>query len=505
MIDVTLISAAIALGVFIGVFTGVIPGIHVNTVTALLLTAAVSVTAIGFDTMAMVAFISALAISHTFFDIIPGLFIGVPGDAVFAQLPGHRMVRAGQGKLAVRLSAVGSGMGLLIGVLLSGGLLIASEAAGWKPLGDLEQSLSRYMFFLLLAISALLVFSERKKIASLGVFLASGLLGILVFNTPIVAGGTGAPVSALFPALAGLFGIAGLIWSLMTLGKTSEISMEENIEFKPKETPLPSIRGGAAGIFVGLLPGLGAANAATLLLLVERWLGRHRDRQYEDRAYLVTTSSLNTSEAIVAITALYLIHKSRSGASIAIGQLLGGDITIEMLEVVLISMASGGIVSGFLLWYGGPYLAGKVKRLDYPSLNWGVIIFIFVLSGFLLGLGGIAILLAATTIGITPLVLGVRRGQLMGFFLVPTMLFYSGVSRTFYEILHLEQRQAPGETLEISFVGVSLAIALLTGVLLYKYIGSKGLSVAAHKSAVEKSYAGVVMAAIIIFLLLLIR
>ena len=39
MIDLSIISAAIALGVFCGFFTGIIPGIHVNTVTALLLTA----------------------------------------------------------------------------------------------------------------------------------------------------------------------------------------------------------------------------------------------------------------------------------------------------------------------------------------------------------------------------------------------------------------------------------------------------------------------------------
>ena len=153
MIDLSIIPAAIALGVVFGFFTGIIPGIHVNTVTALLLTATTSIASLGLDVMTTVAFISSLAISHTFFDIIPGLFIGVPGDAVFAQLPGHRLVREGYGKLAIRLSAAGSGFGLLIGVLLSGGLLFVSETANWKPLGDLENYLSGYMFFLLLAIS----------------------------------------------------------------------------------------------------------------------------------------------------------------------------------------------------------------------------------------------------------------------------------------------------------------------------------------------------------------
>jgi putative membrane protein len=504
MIDLSIIPVAIALGVVFGFFTGIIPGIHVNTVTALLLTATASIASLGLDVMTQVAFISSLAISHTFFDIIPGLFIGVPGDAVFAQLPGHRLVREGYGKLAIRLSAAGSGFGLLIGVLLSGGLLFASEFAGWKPLEDLEQNLTRYMFFLLLAISIVLILTEKNYFASLAVFLASGLLGILVFNTPIVAGGTNAPVSTIFPALAGLFGIAGLLWSLMTLGQTAEIKIKEDVELKVAETPLPSVRGGFAGIVVGLLPGLGAANAATLLLIVERWLGRGKERRAEDRAYLVTTSSLNTSEAIVAITALYLIQKSRSGASIAIEQLLGGSITIEVLLIILVSMVAGGIASAFLLWYGGPYLAGMVKKMDYPSLNWAVMMFILILAGLLLGIGGVAILMASTIVGIMPLVLDVRRGQLMGFFLVPTMLNFSGAARTVYESLNLERRHAPGEALAVDFVLASLAGALLASLFAYKFIRAKGVSLPSHKTSAGRACVGILIAGIVAFASLLV-
>ena len=63
---------------------------------------------------------------------------------------------------------------------------------------------------------------------------------------------------------------------------------------------------------------------------------------------------------------------------------------------------------------------------DEIGLNWSVVAFLAALTLLLLGLGGLVILVCATVVGLVPLVVKVRRAQLMGFFLVPTMLFYSG-------------------------------------------------------------------------------
>ena len=56
----------------------------------------------------------------------------------------------------------------------------------------------------------------------------------------------------------------------------------------------------------------------------------------------MTTSSLNTAEALFAIAALYLIGRSRSGASIAVEQILGGSVTQrDLLQVSLFMIAAG--------------------------------------------------------------------------------------------------------------------------------------------------------------------
>lgn len=99
--------AALA-GVVSGMVTGLLPGLHVNTVTALLLGAGAACAAAGFEFSTLLAFICALAISHTFFDVVPGLFLGVPGDEAFALLPGHRQFERGEHKAGPRSPDPGS-------------------------------------------------------------------------------------------------------------------------------------------------------------------------------------------------------------------------------------------------------------------------------------------------------------------------------------------------------------------------------------------------------------
>ena len=449
--------AAVA-GALSGIFTGLIPGIHVNTVTALVLASSASCAALGLDFSALLAFVCALAISHTFFDVVPGLFLGVPGDESFALLPGHRMVKKGQGQAALRLSVVGSALGLGIGLLVVLALLTFGNA-----LGALEALLRPWLFFVLAGVSAVLIISDRPRGWSLFTFLASGLLGLAVFASPLIAGGTDAAVNAFFPALAGLFGVAGLLFAIGTAGATSMPDAgTQPATIDARRTIWPGVRGGVAGLLVGLLPGLGAANAATLLLLLEKWFGRRKSEDEQDRAYLVTTSSLNTAEALFAIAALYLIGRSRSGASIAVEQVLGGRIGAGDLLWIVLFMTGAGIAASLLLWRVGPRFASGMGKVDSTALNWSVVAFLTVLTYALLGLGGLAILVAATAVGSVPLYFGVRRAQLMGFFLVPAMLFFSGQQGQLIDWLSLGQRTAPLLP-SITLAGIAVASAAACG------------------------------------------
>ena len=453
---------ASVLGALAGIATGLIPGIHVNTVTALLLAASASCASLGIEYSALLAFTCSLAISHTFFDVVPGLFLGIPGDETFALLPGHRLVKQGEGQTAVRLSVVGSGIGLVLGL----GIFLAAPLA--ELIGDIEGAIRPWMFFVLAAISLILVVTDRRRGWSLFTFLASGVLGVAVFGSPLVAGGSDAPVNALFPGLAGLFGVAGLLFAIGTATGGADIppSTKGTSTLGGSRIAGPGVRGGAAGLLVGLLPGLGAANAATLLLLMEQWrarlFGRTRVEQRgdaEDRAYLVTTSSLNTSEALFAIAALYVIGRSRSGASIAVEQILGGSVIRGDLTSIALSMAVAGAIASAIMWRVAPRLSSAFRAVHHISLNWSVIAFLTALTFFLLGLGGLTILVAATAVGVVPLLFGVRRAQLMGFFLVPAMLFYSEHQLLVVDWLSIGQRTAPMLP-SITLPGILLAVGV---------------------------------------------
>ena len=245
-----MVIVASLLGALAGIVTGLVPGIHVNTVTALLLAGSASCASLGIDYSALLAFTCALAISHTFFDVVPGLFLGVPGDETFALLPGHELVKQGQGNLAIRLSVAGSAAGLVIGLAT----IVALLAFG-NVIGAMEDAIGPWMFWILLTVSVLLIATDSPRGWSLAVFLASGLLGLMVFGTPLVAGGLDAPINTLFPALAGLFGMAGLLFAIATTGPHGKRP-------PPAESPDPdiaavagpSLRGGFAGLVVGLLP-----------------------------------------------------------------------------------------------------------------------------------------------------------------------------------------------------------------------------------------------------------
>ena len=96
------ILLALILGIGFGIITGLIPGIHVNLIAILLIS--LSAYLLEFVSVFSVAiFIFSMALTHTFLDMIPSIFLGAPNeDTALAVLPGHRMLLDGIGYEAIR-------------------------------------------------------------------------------------------------------------------------------------------------------------------------------------------------------------------------------------------------------------------------------------------------------------------------------------------------------------------------------------------------------------------
>ncbi|MFC1682504.1 tripartite tricarboxylate transporter permease, partial [Nanoarchaeota archaeon] len=96
------------IGILFGTLTGLIPGIHINLIGIFLVSLSIS-TFTSINPIYLIVFITSMAITHTFVDFIPSIFLGCPDtDTELSVLPGHELLKKGQGYQAVVLSAYGS-------------------------------------------------------------------------------------------------------------------------------------------------------------------------------------------------------------------------------------------------------------------------------------------------------------------------------------------------------------------------------------------------------------
>ena len=99
------------------------------------------------------------AITHTFLDFIPSVFLGAPdGDTALTLLPGHRMVLAGRGYEAVKCSVIGS-FGAVIGALI---LLVPMRLVIGPPV-NAYYALAEWMHLLLICVSIFLIMTETAR------------------------------------------------------------------------------------------------------------------------------------------------------------------------------------------------------------------------------------------------------------------------------------------------------------------------------------------------------
>src|SRR3989338_6733661 len=112
------IFLALFLGILCGIFTGLIPGIHVNLVAVLLVSfSAVLLTYTS--PLVLAVFIISLAITHTFLDAIPSIYLGAPNEAqALNVLPCHRLLLKGLGHNAIMYTIIGALGSLLLSMIL---------------------------------------------------------------------------------------------------------------------------------------------------------------------------------------------------------------------------------------------------------------------------------------------------------------------------------------------------------------------------------------------------
>ena len=437
MIDLILpllfLFAFSVLGILLGTITGLVPGFHPNNVAFILLAIAPLIVAelqflnvfVPSDMLLVLVActIVAASVAHTFLSFIPATFIGAPeGDTVIAMLPAHRLLLEGRAYEAIVYSAIGS-----FGAIIFSFLFLIPFYFLFSVL-DFYELIRGGMLYILIAISTLLIltesFSEQMDayqaiFLSSFVFILSGFFGYVILEMPVHA-----PFffhsTMLFPALTGLFGLSAVLFSLLFIPEIPEQRIEEPVMENEYGGIIKSVVSGSAfGTLVSFLPGVTAAHATVMAMLVRR--------ERDPGQVIMTLSGVNTANVIFTLGTLFLILRPRSGATIAISQLLNIQIWDKLippsaLVYLLIAALIAAPFSFFIIKCIGKQFAMKFTKLPYRKMLIGTAIFLVVLVFLFTGLIGLLILLVGACIGLIPIHFGVRRSNCMGVLLLPIIV-----------------------------------------------------------------------------------
>ncbi|WP_267639530.1 tripartite tricarboxylate transporter permease [Haloarchaeobius amylolyticus] len=396
--DLFLLASVVA-GIALGTASGLTPGLHANNFALLLAAVAPAVPA---PPTVVVAAMLAAGVTHTFLDAVPALALGVPDAAMAASaLPGHRLVLAGRGREALRLSVLGSAGALVVSVPVAVPATAAMTAA--------YPTIRAHLSLVLAGVVALTLATEvtwRARGGGLVVLALAGGLGVVALplepRAPL-------PASVLTPLFAGLFGAPVLLDALEGAGVPPQDGT--GLLLAPRSVALATAAGACAGGAVGYLPGVSSAIAATAALAV-------LPGDAGDRGYVVATSGVNTANSIFALFALVALGTPRTGVLVAVDRVGGAPALGTALLVVVLA---GAVATGLVLTVGDRYLS-VVGALDPRRLSVGALVLLTGLSWLFAGGVGLLLFVTATAIGLVPPRLGTRRVYCMGVLLVPLAL-----------------------------------------------------------------------------------
>jgi putative membrane protein len=394
-----------------GTVAGLVPGLHANALLPLV----AGLAGLGLEPLA--AFLPAFATAHGFASILPATYVGVPDpDGAILSMPAHRLLREGHGPLAVRAAAQATLAATLFGVLL----LWPAKWLATEP-GRVGASLQGGLPLVLGALAVwLLVQGRRRFAANLVAFALAGLLGVAAARLP--ASGWLGPVPPAGPALAGLFGGAGLVASLGAAPPPPQHDADAG--------GLPRrLRRTAAG--AALLGSLVAAAAAPVQALTPALAASAIPARTPERS-LSTLAAVGAAHQVLALGLAWATQRPRTGvaaalATAAAAQPWGLGRPPPLLLGLLVAVLAAALLAYPVVLRLGRIVPPALSGLPPHLLPAASLALLVALQAVTAGWTGLALLVAGTCVGLVPLALRARRLQLVACLVVPALLRSLGV------------------------------------------------------------------------------
>lgn len=403
------------IGILIGTTTGMIPGIHVNTAGAILFASSAFLLSFLSPEFICVLMVS-MSIAHALIEFVPSMLLGVPEEGTATSiLPGHRMVLQGRSKEVIRIVSVGGFGGIIVTIVM---LPIFSVLL--PLLHDISKP---FTWIILLFASVYLTYSltrsTRDFLWSLLLFVLSGILGWITFQTPIPSG------VSMMCTFSGLFGISTILFSL-----NDSSSIPHQNPFYELELDLNKYKsifaGGITGAILGFLPGFGPAQGT---VIAQAASGANDNDDDDTVNFLLATSGLNVSDCLFSLIAIYIIGNPRSGIAVYMSYLIS-EMSLNHLAIFIFASLIAVSVSLVLSLKLGDSFSGLMNRVDYKKLSIGVILlqiailYVFVIY-YQVPLGYMTLaLITSTAMGMIPHYIGVGKSHLMGILIIPAIVIY---------------------------------------------------------------------------------
>lgn len=403
------------IGILIGTITGMIPGIHVNTAGAILFASSTFLLTFLSPEFLCVIMV-AMSIAHALIEFVPSMLLGVPQEGTATSiLPGHRMVLQGRSKEVIRIVSVG-GFGAIIVTIL----MLPIFAIALPIMHDISKPFTwMILLFASIYLTYKLTSSRRDFMWSLLLFVLSGILGWITFQTPIPSG------VSLMCTFSGLFGISTILFSLNDSSTIPHQNpfYELDLDFNKFKS---IFAGGITGAILGFLPGFGPAQGT---VIAQAASGANDNDDDDTVNFLLATSGLNVSDCLFSLIAIYIIGNPRSGIAVYMSYLIS-EMTLNHLAIFIFASLIAVSVSLVLSLKLGDSFSRLMSGVDYKKLSIGVILLqILILYIFIfyykapLGYMTLA-LITSTAMGMLPHYIGVGKSHLMGVLIIPAIVIY---------------------------------------------------------------------------------
>ncbi|MBQ2654482.1 MAG: tripartite tricarboxylate transporter permease [Methanobrevibacter sp.] len=403
------------IGIAIGTITGMTPGIHVNTAGAILFASSTFLlTFLSPEFLCTV--MVAMSIAHALIEFVPSMLLGVPQEGTATSiLPGHRMVLQGRSKEVIRIVSVGGFGAILVTIIM-----LPVFAVALPILHDMSKP---FTWIILLGASLYLTYrltgNARDFFWSLLLFVLSGILGWIIFQTPISSG------ISLMCTFSGLFGISTILFSLNDSSTIPHQNpfYELDLDFNKFKS---IFAGGITGAILGFLPGFGPAQGT---VIAQAASGTDDNDDDDTVNFLLATSGLNVSDCLFSLIAIYIIGNPRSGIAVYMSYLVS-EMTLNHLAIFIFASLIAVSVSLVVSLKLGDSFSRLMGGVDYKKLSIGVIILqILILYVFIFyykappGYMTLA-LITSTALGMLPHYIGVGKSHLMGVLIIPAIVIY---------------------------------------------------------------------------------